>query len=172
MPHTFLVDGHNALHQLVETPPSNADAARQLVIGRVRATLAVRRPTERAHVVFDTTPAGRMRAGTHGRDGAVSWSYADGSADEEILRLVRDGGGKDAGREIVVVTDDRELRGRAVQLGAKALKVHAWFEAKDAEVERKAERAPGGKSLPPLTPADFGFTQDAIDLDRLDPDDL
>lgn len=172
MPHTFLVDGHNALHQLCATPPANADAARHLVIERARATLAVRRPTERAHVVFDTSPAGKVRAGTHGRDGAVSWSYADGSADEEIVRLVREGGGRDAGREIVVVTDDRELRGRAIQLGAKAVRVHAWFAAKDAEVERRAERAPGGKALPPLTAADFGFASDAIDLDAVDPDDL
>lgn len=164
MPRTFLVDGHNALFRLFDPPPENADAARRAVLDRAKAALLRRAPAERAHVVFDTsTAAGRMRAHTSGRDGAVSWSYADGSADEEILRLVREGGAKDAGRPIVVVTDDRELRGRASQLGAKTLRVHEWFTAKDASAER-AERRAG----PALRPEDFGFKKDVIDLDTLE----
>ncbi len=168
MPHTFLVDGHNALFKLFDPAPENADTARRLVIERAKAALSTRPPSERAHVVFDTSSAaGRMRAGTHGRDGAVTWSYADGSADEEILRLVQDGGGKDGGRTIAVVTDDRELRGRAGQLGAKMLRVHEWFTAKDAAADR-APRAEGDTG-PPMSAADFGFTTDAIDLNDPDP---
>ena len=171
MAHTFLIDGHNALFKLFDPPPENADTVRRMVIERAKAALETRPSGERVHVVFDTSSAaGRMRAGTHGRDGAVTWSYADGSADEEILRLVRAGGGKDAGRTIAVVTDDRELRGRAGQLGAKMLRVHEWFAAKDAAAER-AERAPSSLG-PPMSAADFGFTSDAIDLDAIDPDDL
>ena len=169
MPHTFLVDGHNALFKLFDPPPENADTARKLVIERAKAALATRPPTERVHVVFDTSSAaGRMRAGTHGRDGAVTWSYADGSADEEILRLVRSRDANDAGRTIAVVTDDRELRGRAGQLGAKMLRVHEWFTAKDAVAERvpRAE----GTAGPPMSARDFGFTTDAIDLNDPDPD--
>ena len=120
-------------------------------------------------MVFDTsTAAGRMRASTFGREGALSWSYADGSADEEIVRLVRDGGARDGVSAITVVTDDRELRGRAGQLGAKTLRIHEWFAGRDAAEER-ADRV-SGKSTPPMSAADFGFTSDVIDLDTFDPD--
>jgi rRNA-processing protein FCF1 len=163
---TYLIDAHNALHRLFEAPPESADVARKAIVERARTALA-RRGEARAHLVFDTTPAGRVRAGTHGRDGAVSWSYANGSADEEILRLVRENDAKDGDRLIAVVTDDRELKGRCAQLGAATLHVRDWFQAKDVEAERTE-----GRAGPPHTAADFGFTSDVIDLDSIDPDDL
>lgn len=170
MARTFLIDAHNALHRLYDPAPESPDAGRRAVVDRAREALRVRGGAgsgERAHLIFDTAAAGRHRAGSHGRDGAVSWSYADGSADEEILRLVRANDASDEGARLVVVTDDRELRGRASQLGAAVLHVHEWFSARDAR--------PGGKSAkgsPPLTAADFGFTEETIDLDHTDPEDL
>ena len=166
MARTYVIDAHNALYRLVPSPPESADAARRLIVERAKASLAVRGEA-RAHLVFDTTPAGRMRAGTHGRDGGVSWSYADGSADEEIVRLVRENGAADGDRRIAVVTDDRELKGRCAQLGAATLHVREWFAAKDEEANRAA-----GKAGPPLTSADFGFSSEVIDLDATDPDDV
>src|SRR5512143_2597251 len=114
MARTFLVDAFNALFRLCAQPPSDADALRRWMVERTQAALGAQGSERaRAHLVFDTsTPAGRARAGTHGRAGAVTWSYALGSADEEILRLVRGGDGRDGGNRIVVVTDDRELKGR------------------------------------------------------------
>ncbi len=170
MARTFLIDAHNALYRLYDPAPANADAGRRAVVDRAKEALRARGGAgtgERAHLVFDTAAAGRHRAGAHGRDGAVSWSYADGSADEEILRLVRGNDAKDEGARLVVVTDDRELRGRAAQLGAAVLRVEEWFSARDAR--------PGGRSAkgsPPLTPSDFGFADDTIDLDHVDPDEL
>ena len=166
MARTYLVDAHNALYRLVPTPPENADAARRLIVDRAKASLAVRGEA-RAHLVFDTTPLGRQRAGTHGRDGGVSWSYADGSADDEIVRLVREHGASHDGSRLAVVTDDRELKGRCSQLGAATLAMRDWFAAKD-EPTYRAERQAG----PPLTAADFGFSNEVIDLDAADPDDL
>jgi hypothetical protein len=164
---TFLVDAHNALFRLWAEPPENAETARRLVVDRAKEALRRRGVAGAvAHLVFDTTPAGRQRAGTFGRDGAVTWSYADGSADEEIVRLVRENDAQDGGRRIAVVSDDRELRGRASQLSAEVLRVHDWFEAKDVEAEREASKAG-----PPMSAADFGMTEGAIDLDG-DPDDL
>lgn len=168
MARTYLIDAHNALYRLFDPAPESAEGGRRLLVDRVRESLRLHGAgAARAHLVFDTTAAGRVRAGTHGRDGPVSWSYADGSADDEILRLVRENEARDDDRRIAVVTDDRELRGRCRQLGAETLAVHAWFSAKDAEEERKAAR--GG---PPMTAADFGFTDDVIDLDRTDPDEI
>jgi hypothetical protein len=179
---TFLIDAHNALFRLWDQPPTSGDAVRHAVV--LRAKEALRRhggggsgPSSRAsgasgataHLVFDTAHGGRQRAGTHGRDGPVSWSYADGSADEEIVRLVREHEGHHGGGAISVVTDDRELRGRAAQLGAQVLRIHEWFSS-SAEKGVTIDRRPSLDG-PPLTAADFGLTTDAIDLGT-DPDDV
>ncbi len=167
----FLIDGYNALHRLTDAVPDNPDAARRVVVERAKESMRRRGASgaggkrgDLAHVVFDARKGGG-HALTDGRDGPVTWSYADGSADEEIVEIVREREGKHDGRMIVVVSDDRELRGRASQLGADTLKVHEWFEAKDAEEQRKAER-----DGPPLTASDFGLPDGAIDLSDFDPD--
>jgi hypothetical protein len=80
---------------------------------------------------------------------------------QEILRLVRERH-QDEARVVVTATGAGGGGPRAA-----VLRVHEFFSARDAR--------PGGSSAkgsPPLTPADFGFTDDAIDLDRVDPDDL
>ena len=164
---TYLIDAHNALFRLIERPPRHAEGVRRAVV--TRAKDALRRRGEagaRAHLVFDTAEAGRPLAGTHGRDGDVTWSYAAGSADEAILRLVREHAGTGGGR-VAVVTDDRELRGRAGQLGAVAMRLHEWFDAHDrSATPRKATAGPA------LSASDFGLPTDAIDLDATDPDAL
>ena len=169
MPRSYVIDGHNALYKLADPAPESPDEARRFVLGRAREAVGIRRGKattgDRVHVVFDSEPS-NPRAGSHGKDGSVSWSYARGSADDAIVALVREHGGTHDGLPMVVVTDDRELRGRATQLGAKALRVHEWFDAKDVEAEREA-----GKAGPPMTAKDFGLP-DAIDLDGTEPDDL
>jgi hypothetical protein len=99
----------------------------------------------------------------------VSWSYARGSADEAIVALVRAHEGKAGALPLCVVTDDRELRGRAAQLGAETASVHAWFGGPEAGPAAEAERPRAAG--PPMTPADFGLP-DTLDLDAIDPEDL
>jgi hypothetical protein len=173
---TVLVDGHNALHALAASPPTDPDAALSLVVRRAAARAASRRgrpSAVRVHVVMDASPES-PRAGGHGRDGAVSWSYARGSADDEIVRVVRLHDGKDGGAPIVVVTDDRELARRVAPLGAEVLGVAAWFEGGPA---RRGRREGGDEPPerriegPAMRPQDFGLP-DAVDLDRADPDAL
>lgn len=171
MGRTFLVDAHNALFRLMPDPPRNADAVRRAVVLRAQVALRATGIADgRVHLVFDTGEAGRTLAGAHGRDGAITWSYARGSADEEIVRIVRQHDGRDGDGAITVVTDDRELRGRAAQLGARVVRVHDWFDARPA-APAGGDR-PGPKVGPPLTPADFGLTDAPIDLLRTDPDEL
>ena len=170
MPKHYLVDGHNALYRLLGEPPAEPDAARALLVRRAVARLRTRRGAatggDLAHVVFDSD-ASNPRAGTHGKDGAVSWSYARGSADEAIVALVRAHEGKAGALPICVVTDDRELRGRAAQLGAATVSVRSWFGDPDEPPPREPPRTAG----PPMTPADFGLPA-TLDLDAIDPDEL
>ncbi len=162
----FLIDAHNALHRLGGCP-ENAEAQRKSILAKVRETLTARKGGiargDRVHLVFDAAKGG-PHAGNEGKDGVVSWSYATGSADDEIVGILHDAGGKREGMDVVLVSDDRELRGRASQLGSRSLHVHEWFGAKD-EAERRAEEASG----PPLTAADFGLPE-TIDLDGAEPD--
>lgn len=174
MSRTVLVDAHNALFRLWPSPPASGEGVRHAVVVRAKAALASRGdPDAQAHLVFDTTEAGRARAGTHGRDGAVTWSYARGSADEEIVRLVRqhEGRGGD-GAPLTVVTDDRELRGRVRQLGARVARVHEWFAPPPGGAGGAGASARAARTGPPLTPADFGMSDAPIDLLRTDPDDV
>jgi hypothetical protein len=161
----FVVDAHNALFRLGDVPDDPEEQRRALL---VRASEALRgrrggaQTGDRVLLVFDATK-GSAWAGKSGRDGAIGWSYAEGSADEEIVALVRSGGDRPEGRTVVVVTDDRELAGRASQLGARTLRVSDWFSSSPAAPSSpERESRPSG---PPMTASDFGFTSDSIDLD-------
>jgi hypothetical protein len=173
-----VIDGYNALHKMAASLPEGVDACRRLILDRVRAVLegrtAPRRGVgDRVHVVFDTRRGGG-RGGSHGRDGPVSWSYAEGSADDAIVEIARLNEGSDDGRDIVVVTDDRELRGRVKQLGCQAVRVHDWF-APGRDEEEPSPPEPGrtpGLRAKDFRPGDFGLPEGEIDLEAIDPEDL
>jgi hypothetical protein len=175
---SFLVDGYNALHQLVQPTPQGIDECRRAILGLVRDALR-RGPSPRgggdlAHVVFDARKGG-ARAGSDGKDGPVSWSYADGSADDAIVDIVRRNEASHDGRDIVVVTDDRELRGRAKQVGARALRVREWFDRVGAPAPERDLPQPGrspGLRAKDFGAGDFGLPEGPLDLGSLDPDDL
>jgi predicted RNA-binding protein with PIN domain len=173
---SYLIDGYNALHKIAQPTPDGPDACRRLVLDRVRSVLgrrtAPRAGGDRVHVVFDSRKGGE-RTGTHGRDGSVSWSYAEGSADDAIVDIVRRNEGSHEGMDLVVVTDDRELRGRVKQLGAQAVRVHDWFLPAEAEGPPAPEpgRSAGLRSKD-FGAGDFGLPEGEIDLDALDPEDL
>jgi hypothetical protein len=104
----------------------------------------------------------------------VSWSYAEGSADDAIVDIVRRNEGSHDGRDIVVVTDDRELRGRVKQLGGLALRVREWFD-RGPEIEAPLGAEPGrspGLRAKDFAPEDFGLPEGSLDLDAIDPEDL
>jgi predicted RNA-binding protein with PIN domain len=172
MPRTYLIDAHNALHRLGVSVPKDADAARRLLVSRARESLRSRGDAGRVLLVFDTTDAGRLRAGTNSSEGSVAWSYATGSADDEILRIVRENDARDGAARLVVVTDDREVRGRAAQLGAGTVSVREWFGSGGADGGGASERRDLSAGGPPMSAADFGLPGGAIDLDGTDPEDV
>jgi hypothetical protein len=143
-----LVDGHNALFALRLRGGDHAALRRALA-------LRVAEVDRKATVFFDAkrAPPG---ARVQGSEGGARVVYCRGrDADEEILDRVR---GAARPGSVLVVTDDRELRGRAAQLGAKVCKVEEFF-SRRARPEGKPERGAGG-----FTPADFGLP-DVVDLD-------
>jgi predicted RNA-binding protein with PIN domain len=152
---TFVVDGYNALFRLETRVPEDRDLSRDLLLRRVRAALRAQGSGDRVEVVLDAR--GGARAGMEGREAAVSWTYVRGSADEAILRRVSEG----EPAETVVVTDDRELRGRARQRGSRVLSLEAFFGEEPAGPEPEPPPAPGGA---PLSARDFGLPEGPIDL--------
>ena len=141
----ILVDGHNAMYAL-KISGRDHEARRKELLRRV----ADRAPD--ATVYFDArnAPPGGM---DHARQQGVRVRYCrHREADHEILDDVRDA---DAPGRILVVTNDRELSGRATQLGAKSRRVQEFLRAAmstddDSGTER---RWPRGR----YEPSDFGL---------------
>ena len=110
----LVVDGTNLLHALSKGPERQPPAA---LIGRLRAIIPAGIAIE---LVFDG-PAERGLRGERIASGVrVRYSGAR-SADSVILTLVEEAGlaGPEATGEILVVTDDRDLRNRLRVRGAR-----------------------------------------------------
>jgi len=149
-----LIDGHNALAAL-KVGGKTHEAQRRNLLRRVAEV----EPS--ATVFFDArrAPAGVMDTMS---ELGVSVRYCRGrEADAAILEIVRGAG---APAQILVVTNDREVAGKATQLGARALAVKDFFGPRGPLAS--PGRTPPKK--PEFTPQDFGFTSDEIDLS--DPD--
>lgn len=142
-----LIDGHNAIHRLKLRGPDHASLRRLLLV-----RVAEREP--QAIVFFDAreVPPGLFG---HAREGGIRVEYVRGrDADSAILDEVRDG------PDALVVSDDRELAGRARQLGARACSVREFF---GAEPPREKPRGRLPRRMPPMEPKDFGLP-DEVDL--------
>ncbi len=154
-----LIDGHNALAAL-RVGGKTHEAQRRNLLRRVAEV----EPS--ATVFFDArrAPAGVMEAMS---ELGVSVRYCRGrEADAAILEIVR---GAAAPAQILVVTNDREVAGKATQLGARSLPVKDFFGPRRAR--RGLDEGGSPQALPKkpeFTPQDFGFTSDEIDLS--DPD--
>ncbi|MCZ6574780.1 MAG: NYN domain-containing protein [Planctomycetota bacterium] len=151
-----LIDGHNALHRLGLWGKGDHEQARRTLLSKVR------RAAPEAIVFFDArdAPAGIPR---RAREDGVRVVYCSRrEADAEILDRVRN---SSLAQGLLVVTDDRELAGRAQQLGARHEAVAEFFEAGGAPLEP----GPGADSveLPKFKAEDFDLP-DEIDLE--DPD--
>jgi hypothetical protein len=151
-----LIDGHNALGAL-RIRARTHEAARHALLRRVAAK------APRATVFFDAreAPSGLIESR---REMGVDVVYCRRrEADQAILDEVRDAA--DA-RQLIVVTNDREVAGRAAQLGARAVGVVEYLGPADRRVETGGRRRLP-EIHPRLTPADFGLP-DEVDLS--DPD--
>jgi len=113
----FVVDGYNVAHRLFgrDSRKATQEQLRDALLRRVRRFATRRR---RVTVVFDGVPGPGARGVPRGT-GDMEIVYAP-SADDEIVDLVRR---SDAPDRLRVVSRDREVTGRAVQLGARIVRV-------------------------------------------------
>ncbi len=149
-----LIDGHNAMAAL-KVGGKTHEAQRRNLLRRVAEA------APQAMVFFDArrAPVGIMESMS---ELGVSVRYCRGrEADAAILEIVRSSA---APAQIIVVTNDREVAGKAAQLGARSLAVKDFFGPRGPLA--RPGRAPPKK--PEFTPQDFGFRSDETDLS--DPD--
>jgi (2Fe-2S) ferredoxin len=149
-----LVDGHNAIGRLGITAADD-EGRRRTLLHRVA------RLTSDATVFFDARGA-PLLAPAVDREGNLEVRFSRArAADEDIVAFVRAAANPGA---LLVVTDDRELAGRARQAGAKSTGVAEFFAAGGAppgeEPRAREASSAGGR---PLTAADFGLPP-VIDL--------
>ncbi len=156
----ILIDGHNAMGAL-HIAGKTHEARRHALLHRVRDL------TSRALVFFDARQAPRDLLDSWSEKGVDVHYCREREADAAILEMVRD-----ADDTYMVVTNDREVAGRATQLGARAVGVLAFFGQADDD-EEELEPGPPRRLPdihPRLTPKDFGVPAE-VDLARDDFDD-
>ncbi len=142
---TTLLDGHNAIHVLGLAGKPPEESRRSLLL------LAADRAEADLEVHFDarSAPPGLPKVG---REHGVPVHYhRKEPADEAIVRRVREAAPPSA---ILVVTDDRELRGRVRQLGGRVAGIREFFA--DTEPPPPEEKRLTGR---PLRPEDFGLPE-------------
>lgn len=150
-----LIDGHNAMAAL-KVGGKTHEAKRRNLLRRVAAA------TPQATVFFDAqrAPAGIMETMS---ELGVTVRYCRGmEADQAIVGAVRQAA---APGQIIVVTNDREVAGKATQLGARALSVQEFFGPR-SPLPSPGRRPP---KKPEFTAKDFGLP-DEIDLSNPDED--
>lgn len=147
----LVLDGYNVLFAGRDLEPTLAHPERDLASARealVRLVAEYQRHRRgRAWVVFDA------RESVHA-DRQVGWARLEvtfaaggGSADDEIVRLVRE---LDLGRKLVVVTADRELRARVSAEKAETFSSRAFL-----ELALEATRRPRGSRPTDMTTEDW-----------------
>jgi predicted RNA-binding protein with PIN domain len=131
----YVIDGYNVAHALFgrDAKRASAEEMRDTLLRRLRRFASRKRLVT---VVFDSRDGG-ARTGRRVRSGGCDVRFAP-SADEEIISMVR--GAKHPGR-LRVVTRDREVEGRARQLGADTMRVLDFLG--DLEDRCGPDREPG-----------------------------
>ena len=154
-----LIDGHNALFALQVTGKTHEEQRHALL--RLVGAVA-----PHAVVYFDARDAPPDAFSPASELGVKVRYCKDREADTAILEAV-----EDADAPLLVVSNDRELCGRAKQLGARAAAVHEFFEkaSRGREGRTKLEGGAGDRVPPPgevprFKPSDFGLP-DFVDLE-------
>ena len=117
-----LVDGYNVTRS--QKPDMSLEQQRRWLVDGV-ANLATRLKLD-ATIVFDAHDHGAGGPAPRRRGVTVAWSHPGITADDELVLAVE---AMDRTTPVVVVTDDRELRGRLAALGVDLLhtNVLAWL---------------------------------------------
>lgn len=140
----YIVDGYNYLHKIGLLPDSRLESGRAQLVQRLRP---LARKASSVVIVWDA-PRGGLAFSTEDHGVGVRSVFATGSdADSEILSRVRIAFHPG---NLCVVTDDRELAGRARQLGAQSAAVGAIEERLRGRMEQtQAAEEVSEKPQPP-----------------------
>ncbi|MBI3321066.1 MAG: NYN domain-containing protein [Candidatus Omnitrophica bacterium] len=138
---TVVLDGYNVVHAipaLARELDQSLEAARVALVGLCRDYRARRGDVARLYVVFDGsgTQADVLPANRGGV--TVVFTQRGEEADERILSLVREDGGRS---RFVIVSNDTHIANNARGLGARVIPVQTFY--------RQARPARSARSKPP-----------------------
>jgi predicted RNA-binding protein with PIN domain len=143
----YIIDGYNYLYR-ARLMRGRLEDARARLVARLRP---LARGGDEVHFVWDAqkAPPDLFDAESHG-EGLRSHFARGGAADDRIVEMVRRA--RDPGR-LVVVSDDREVTGRARALGARAESV-SGIERRVAPREPDPPEEEADEKPPPPSPGE------------------
>ncbi len=122
----YLVDGYNAIYRISDFLKNSLEESRKSLISFIERTRPQGSSKNLVTVVFDGKPG--MISGM--RSNSVKIIFTERTnADEKIKRIVDQAKIK---KNIVVVTDDKEIQFYVCQLGAKKMSIEQFFIKKEA----------------------------------------
>ncbi|MFH1287375.1 MAG: NYN domain-containing protein [bacterium] len=117
----FIVDGYNAMHRLSLCEDNNLQAGRERLIALIKKYKLAGSSNNKLTIVFD----GKMNIfSPYENVGKGVIFTQDETADDKIKRMVEDSKNP---REIVVITDDNEIKYYTRGLGAKVTSIADFF---------------------------------------------
>ncbi|MFO7637790.1 MAG: NYN domain-containing protein [bacterium] len=171
----YLVDGYNVIHRepgLAALLGRDAESARERLISLLAGFRAGRRV--RVTVVFDGQGGAGQGAHTAAAGVQVLYARAGETADERIVRLVRN---SKHPRSLTVVSSDRGLVNQCRDFGAGSVGADEFLASLRAEASgtgpARSPRGGPGAEKPEMRPGDAAdweeyFRQGGMDLDRKD----
>lgn len=129
----FIIDGYNLIkHPLLAAQAKNSPSDRSALLNYIRFNKLTGSPKNSVTVVFDGYPDSYEPA--NDTDISVVFSRMI-SADDKIRKLVEESGNR---KQIVVVSNDREIQSMAKMLGATVVGIETFVRYdKKAEIARK-----------------------------------
>lgn len=141
----LLLDGHNLIGRAPGLSLEREEEARELLLRRIGAAKGSGR--RQVVVVFDGNRPGSAKEGAFGGLRVV-YSPEGGSADEEILRRVA----RERRGQATVVTSDRRLAQRALDLGAAVESCESFLGRLGRDAAGRRDSAP--PAAPRLAPGE------------------
>lgn len=119
----YILDGYNIVHQMPVDLESEIDVQRRQLVSFIETKRPLGSPQNKVTIIFDGGPGLSGRIRTSNPNLSVLFS-GESTADDWIKQMVEDSSNK---KQVIVVTDDREIKYAVGASGSKAISVKKFL---------------------------------------------